>query len=183
MHKGRRKNIRKSERIPLNFLEYVNEKEFEKCIELIIDNYKRIGLPCPNRLFFHNTAKYLFSTDNFKMFIVKFNNDIISCRFVLCYKGLVYDWYAGTDCDHLDKYPNDYLLWKILTWAKRSGYHTFDFGGAGKPYIPYGVREYKLKFGGELYDFGRFVMAHKPFLMNLGKWAFFVYNKVQSVRK
>ena len=37
------------------------------------------------------------------------------------------------------------------------------FGGAGKPDKPYGVRDYKLKFGGQLVNWGRFEKVHKPF--------------------
>jgi lipid II:glycine glycyltransferase (peptidoglycan interpeptide bridge formation enzyme) len=104
----------------------------------------------------------------FKKFVAKYQSEIISCRFVLCYKKVVYDWFAGTDESHLDKYPNDFLPWKIIQWSKENNYMTFDFGGAGRPEEPYGVREYKLKFGGKLVDNGRFVCIHNKFLFLIG---------------
>ena len=35
-----------------------------------------------------------------------------------------------------------------------------DFGGAGKPDEPYGVRTFKAKYGGELVNYGRYVCVH-----------------------
>ena len=61
------------------------------------------------------------------------------------------------------------LPWKIMEWGHENGYKLFDFGGAGKPNIPYGVRDYKLKFGGDLVNFGRFEKVHKKYRMAFGK--------------
>lgn len=179
MHNGRRKNIRRAERIPLDFAEIVEENEFNKCILLIEDTYKRVKLPCPPKSFFYNTDEKLKPINGLRKFAAKFGNEIISTRFVLCYKGLVYDWFAGTDDRFLDKYPNDFLPWKIMLWAKKSGYDTFDFGGAGKPNVTYGVRDYKMKFGGKLVEFGRFEQVHKPFLMKLGQLGMNIYKKIK----
>jgi len=179
MHQGRRKNIRRAENIPLEFFEIEDSKDIDICINLIDRTYKRIKLPCPDKQFFHNADKILTGNCSVKKFVAKYNGEIISCRFVLCYKGLIYDWFAGTNENQLDKYPNDFLPWKIIQWAKKNGYLTFDFGGAGKPNIPYGVRDYKLKFGGELVNFGRFETIHKPLLMKLGKIGLKLYKKIK----
>lgn len=175
MHKGRRKNIHRAERIPLKFEEIETDVEFEQCIQLIEQTYKRVKLPCPDKTFFYDACAKLKHINGLKKFAIKYKEDIISTRFVLCYNGLVYDWYAGTDERFLDKYPNDYLPWKILQWAKENGYNTFDFGGAGKPNKKYGVRDYKLKFGGELVEFGRFEKVHKPLFMKLGQLGMNIY--------
>ena len=42
--------------------------------------------------------------------------------------------------------------------------------GAGKPDDGgYGVRDFKLKFGGELLELGRYVYVSNPLLFNIGK--------------
>ena len=43
-------------------------------------------------------------------------------------------------------------------------YCLFDFGGAGKPNVPYGVRDHKLKFSENLVEFGRFEKIYHPLL-------------------
>ena len=66
-------------------------------------------------------------------------------------------------------------MWNVILWSKENNYKVFDFGGAGKPKIPYGVRDYKLKFGGELVNYGRYEKEHKKILMLLGRLAFKFY--------
>lgn len=182
MHKGRRKNIRRAERCSLNFAETTDVNDFEKCLLLIIETYKKVKMPCPDKTLFSSALKNLTEISNLKIFVLKLHNEIIACRFSLCYGNTIYDWYSGTDEKHLDKYPNDFLIWKILLWAKENNYYTFDFGGAGKPDEPYGVREYKIKFGGNLVNFGRFEKIHKPFLMKLGQFGIVIYKMLNGLR-
>ncbi len=177
MHKGRRKNIRRAERKALLFREALCESEESEAIELIKMNYKRIKLPIPDTSFFQEALIQLKKNNNVKVFVLAYNEKIIACRFVLCYSSMIYDWYAAADNNYLDYYPNDFLVWKILEWGSQNGYKEFDFGGAGKADKAYGVREYKLKFGGELVEFGRFENVHKKLLMIIGKIGLYFYKK------
>ena len=179
MHKGRRKNIGRASRIPLEFSEIENLDEFQKCLILIGQTYRRVKLPYPDISFFNSADKILSRESYFKKFVVKYHSQIIGCRFLLCYKGLVYDWFAGADETHLDKYPNDFLPWKIIQWSKIKGYDTFDFGGAGKPNEAYGVRDFKLKFGGNLVNFGRFEMVHNNILFNFARIGLKLYQLIK----
>lgn len=168
LHSGRKKNINRAEKYGLKFLSINNQHDdFEKVLDLILDTYKRVHLPLPSKDFFYKTREVL-SANNFKIFVVKIDNKIIGTRMVLCFNRLIYDWYAGASQSHLDKYPNDYLPWKIMEWGTKNNFSVFDFGGAGKPNVPYGVRDYKLKFGGELINPGRFIFIHKPLFYKLG---------------
>ena len=40
--------------------------------------------------------------------------------------------------------------------------------GAGKPNVPYGVRDFKAEFGGQLVEHGRFLHICQPFLYRIG---------------
>ena len=114
-----------------------------------------------------------------KTFVAVYNDKIIGCRLVLCFGDVVYDWYSGASNEHLDKYPNDFLPWKVMEWASQNGFKCFDFGGAGKPNVHYGVREHKLKFGGELVEFGRFEKIHNRSLMKVGKIGLKLYKCIK----
>ena len=57
-------------------------------------------------------------------------------------------------------YPSVLATWTGLHFAKENKYSSFDFMGAGFPNIPYGVREFKSKFGGQLVNYGRFRKIH-----------------------
>jgi serine/alanine adding enzyme len=178
MHKGRRKNIGRAERVPLEFFKVEENFDYKICIELIKKTYQRIKLPIPKLTYFYNARKYF--KNYIQVFAVLYQKKIISCRIVLCYKGLVYDWFAGTDDKSLDQYPNDYLPWKIIQWAKVNGFTVFDFGGAGNPHKTYGVRDYKQKFGGELVNFGRFIFINRPMTYKISRLAFRMWQLLQK---
>lgn len=145
-------------------------------IYFILDEvYKKIKLPLPNICFFENAWDLFFPLGYLKCFGAFNNNKLVGVRLELIYQSTIYDWYAGSRSEYYDKYPNDILPWEIIKWGAKNGYKTFDFGGAGKPGKPYGVRDYKLKFGGTLTNFGRFEKVHKPFLMAVAKLGFKVW--------
>ena len=47
----------------------------------------------------------------------------------------------------------------------------YDMMGAGEPGVPYGVRDFKSEFGGELVEHGRFLCVTQPILYKLGVFA------------
>jgi hypothetical protein len=57
------------------------------------------------------------------------------------------------------------LRWRELVWGEEHGYAICDSGGAGWPDKPYGVRDFKVKFGGELVSFGRYRKVYAPKMM------------------
>ncbi len=179
MHQGRRKNIRRAQRIPLEFTEIVEYKGLMDCVQMIKKTYNRVGLPYPDSQFFINAHERFKGIGGLKVFAARYNGEIIACRFVLCHNKLIYDWYAGAQEKHLNKYPNDFLPFKVMEWGISNGYEIFDFGGAGKPNKEYGVRDFKLKFGGELVEFGRFERVHNPLLMKIGKLGMAIYKKIK----
>lgn len=151
--KNKRGNVHKSLNKGVLFRE-AEETEWDECIDLILGTYKRVGLPCQSRAYFLNAFKTM--SDYVRVFVADLDGAIIGTRVELCYKDLVYDWYAGADDQYKNYYPNDVLPYSILLWGKDNNYRSFDFGGAGRPDIPYGVRDHKMKFGGQLVEFGRF---------------------------
>jgi lipid II:glycine glycyltransferase (peptidoglycan interpeptide bridge formation enzyme) len=81
----------------------------------------------------------------------------------------VYGWYGGLNRAFSSYSPNEIMMWHILEWGAKNGYRCYDFGGAGKPDVEYGVRDFKAKFGGTQVSFGRNVYVHKPFLMGIAE--------------
>jgi serine/alanine adding enzyme len=150
------------------------------CYNMIINLYHRINLPAPDWQLFDSAFTNSNSKTAIKCFALIFEGKIIGTRIVLCYKDRIYDWYAGSLAEHYDKYPNDILVWEVLKWGQNTGYKVFDFGGAGKPDVPYGVRDYKLKFGGDLVNFGRYKIIHAPFRYKI---AHFGLSLLQSIRR
>jgi len=170
--KNKRGNINKSINKGTYFSEIVKFQDYKSGVELIQKTYDRVNLPSPSNEFFYNSFIQLNKSGYLKAFGAFVDSDLIGIRIELCYNGLIYDWYAGSDDRFKNRYPNDFLPYHILHWGNENGYEKFDFGGAGKPGKPYGVREHKLKFGGELVCFGRYEKVNRPIVMFISKAAF-----------
>ena len=170
-----RNKIRKATKEGLTFNKLSNKEEVKEVYDILEKVYRKAKLPIPDLSLFSNAYDVLKEHSMIDFFVANFQGKIIGARIVFFYKNKIYDWFAGSDSKYYKYNPNDYLPWKILQWAKENGYNTFDFGGAGKPNEPYGVRDYKMKFGGELVEFGRFEKVHKPILMKLGQFGMVIY--------
>lgn len=162
----KRAKVRKSLNNGVEFCE-AKPNELGRCIDLIQDTYKSVGLPCQSRDYFFAALKGM--EEIVKVFMAKYEGEIIGVRIELCLKDLVYDWYASSDDNYKDLNPNDFISYHVLLWSAASGYKTFDFGGAGKPDVHYGVRDFKAKFGGQLVEYGRYERINKKLLMAVGK--------------
>jgi len=177
LHKERRRNIAKAEKEGLLFNVLTSEPDIHEVIELIRKTYARVRVPMSYEELFIHAQTFLGAKVMF--FGAEYEGKIIAGQVRLCYNDVVYAWYAGSDSAYFQKKPNDFLLWNVILWAKENNYKTFDFGGAGKPNVEYGVRDYKLKFGGELVCFGRYEKVNNKFLMKTGKLLYSIYKKIK----
>jgi serine/alanine adding enzyme len=181
-HSGRRKNIRRAMKNDLIFKCLTEENEIELAGKIVIQTYKEIKLPCPDLFFFRNTSQ-LSKKGELKVFGVFHNSKMISSRFCFTYKDYIYDWYAGSEKTSNHLYPNDFIVHNILEWGFQNGFNTFDFGGAGNSNSEYGVRDFKLKFGGQLTEYGRNEIIFQPFKFKLGKLGFQILKKIRNEKK
>ena len=85
----------------------------------------------------------------------------------------VYAWLAcGDDANYKALSPSVMVNYAGVSYAARQGMSRFDFMGAGKPDDGgYGVRDFKLKFGGDLVEYGRYIHVCNRMLFGIGKLA------------
>lgn len=184
IHKNRKKEIKNGLKkgLKANIIVVQNSTILPELYQILRSLYEKIGLPVPSFNFFNNAVNTLETNGLLKTFIASVDNKIIGFRMVLTFKSLIYDWYAASINGYLNFRPNDVLPWEIINWGVKHGYKTFDFGGAGKPDKQYGVRDYKIKFGGELVNFGRFKKIHHLPVYSLGKIALPFYKVLKHVK-
>lgn len=184
MHPTRRKQVERSLRrgVKVKIADNPDSNIISNCYKLLQEVYKKASLPFPDLDFFIKSVAYLDSKNLIKVFIAEYESMIIGFRFVLCYNGCIYDWYAGSSSRYLDKYPNDILPWEIMVWGNENSYSYFDFGGAGRPGEPYGVRDYKLKFGGIQVNYGRLKKINKRRIYDLMVYALKIWKRIHSKR-
>ena len=83
--------------------------------------------------------------------------------------GTVYEWFeCGLNAECKDQYPSVMATWGGIQLAHQSGCTRYDMMGAGEPRVPYGVRDFKAEFGGQMVEHGRFLYVCKPMLYRLG---------------
>lgn len=81
---------------------------------------------------------------------------------IFCVKDAttLYEWYI---CG------SSLVTYGALEYASDHGLECFDLMGAGEPGVPYGVRDFKMQFGGELKELGRYQIVNKQLRYKLGK--------------
>lgn len=180
LHPTRRKQIRRAER--RNVTTRVHETPalttITDCYKILSAVYRRTKLPLAGIEFFIEAFGIWSEKGNLKIITAKNETGIIGFRFFFVFKEQIYDWYAGSDYQFNELYPNDILPWKIMEWGIENGCSIFDFGGAGNPDKEYGVRDYKEKFGGKQVNFGRYLYIRKPAIYRAGLVAVKVLRKL-----
>ncbi|MDR1652467.1 MAG: peptidoglycan bridge formation glycyltransferase FemA/FemB family protein [Prevotellaceae bacterium] len=106
-----------------------------------------------------------------EIFAIKCDGKIIGGIVVVNFiDKAVYEWFVcGCDREFHRNYPSVLATWAGIDFALQNGIPKFDFMGAGVPEKPYGVREFKSKFGGKQVEYGRFYYVFNPFKYKLGK--------------
>ena len=106
-----------------------------------------------------------------KYLLVQYQGKVIGGMMCPILEGkAIYEWYVcGMDEEYREQYPSVVATHAAIEYAKQNDIPLFDFMGAGEPDIPYGVRDFKMEFGGELVEYGRFLCVRKPLLYRIGK--------------
>ena len=179
MHKERRRNVNQAIKAGLTFRELESEEDIREVVRLIEQTYQRKHVPISYLSIFDEVQRVMH---DYAHFFGCFTDEgqMIAGQIRLCYRDLVYAWFAGSDEAYFKLRPNDFTMWNVIRWAHNQGYKEFDFGGGGEPGVEYGVRDYKLKYGCEMYDYGRYTLAHRPFTLRLGTFAYKMYHKLKG---
>ena len=175
MHKERRRNVGQAEKAELRFEEVRTEEGRKAVIALLQKTYARKRVPMADSSLFERLAELM--PKNVHFFAAYHEDKMIAGQIRLGYKDLLYAWYAGSDEQYFKLRPNDFLMWNVIKWAHTQGYMEFDFGGGGEPGKPYGVRDYKLKYGCEMKDYGRWICVKRPIIYGMAKQMYAILHK------
>lgn len=162
VHTNARRNIRKAMRSGVLVREGETPGDVTAAYGVLRQAYARIQVPLPSSSLFHATFELLGPRGMVKVLLAEIRGVVMGALTLLMYKGVAIYWYTGSLREYSAYRPADLLVWRSLELAHRSGCRVFDFGGAGNPRIPYGVRDFKAKFGGRLVNFGRHTSIHAP---------------------
>ena len=169
MSEQRIRQVKKALKNGAEIVEAQSEQEIRDWYQILSQLYReKVRTPLFSEEFFlqfyrNGVGKYL---------LVKYNGKVIGGMMCPILKSkAIYEWYVcGLDEEYREQYPSVVATDAVIEYAKQNAIPLFDFMGAGKPDIPYGVRDFKMEFGGELVEHGRYLHIRKPLLYKIGKW-------------
>lgn len=142
-----------------------NESELVTFYKLLSDFYrKEIRLPLFPFDFFVNLQRLT----NAAILIVKQGEQIIGGIVLVHNHQTAYEWFVCGDKKN-PYYPSVVATAAAIQWAAAKGLKKFDFMGAGIASKPSGIRSFKLRFGGELVEHGRYIYKCNKLVYNIAK--------------
>jgi lipid II:glycine glycyltransferase (peptidoglycan interpeptide bridge formation enzyme) len=166
------RNIRKAQKSGVTIEEAQTPADVNAAYAILQDVYHRIRVPLPDRSLFLESFNLLHPKNMMRILFASRNGVRIGVLTLLIYKGSMLYWYTGPLREYAEYRPGDLMVWSALELGRNMGAHTFDFGGGGKPGEEYGVRDFKLKFGGMQVNFGRNICVHAPARLRLSEFGY-----------
>ncbi len=157
--------------------------ELDIAYGLLQDVYARVQVPLADKSLFEAALDILAPWGMFTVLMARVGERYAGALLLLTYHGRVSYWYIGADRSLNSYSPSEALVWYAMQWGKENGYHTFDFGGGGRPDQPYGPREFKSRFGGAQVNHGRNVCVHAPARLKVSEVGYQLYRRVFAQRQ
>lgn len=166
MSETRRKQIRRAQRADVTISNAQSEEEICEWYAILMHMYKtRVKTPLFPVSFFLEAYRQGVAT----YLMVRYEGHIIGGSMIVVDGGCVYEWFeCGRDAEYEKQYPSVMATYAGMAYAAEHGIARCDFMGAGVPGVPYGVRDFKERFGGKMVEHGRFLYIAKPILYRIG---------------
>jgi len=177
----KRRQVRKALKQDVKIQIAESKNDVESLYNILSDLYTtKVKKPLPELIYFLNLFETFINNNNGFVCLLVYKNEIIGGAFCPYYKNTVYDLYrCGLDKKFKNLYPSTLAVYAGMSIANKKGLKLYDFMGAGNKNIPYGVRDFKSQFGGELVEYGRFLKVLNPFLYSIGKLALKIIQKIK----
>ena len=165
----RRRQILKAQKNGVSIEEAQSEQDIADWYAILSDLYRRKVrtplFPLSFFLAFYRQKRGIY-------LLVKAEGKVIGGIMCPIMEGqCIYEWFVcGMDTLYKPFSPSVMATWAAMEYAHTHQLARFDIMGAGEPGVPYGVRDFKAEFGGQLVEHGRFLYVCKPVLYRLGVW-------------
>jgi len=180
---SKRRQIKKALKSGVTVEENPTESQIIDFYEILQQLYKtKIKKPLIELGYFIELMKLRDSPFRVKFLLVMYENSVIGGIVApISNNRVIHEHYvAGLDSEYKNQYPSIVATWAAIDYACRNGIAHFDFMGAGKPDEEYGVRDFKLKFGGELIEPGRYEYIPSRLLYMAASKGFALYQRIIS---
>lgn len=181
----KRRQIRKSLENGAKIIEPANLEQVRAFYDILYDLYRhKVRKPLPDWSFFEAFFNLIADSKFGKYFLIEYDKRIIGGIMSPFMPGKsVFEWYVcGLDAEFRAKgiYPSVLATSAAIEFAGKMGCKLFDFMGVGKPDEPYGVRDFKMKFGGFQVNYGRYIRINSHLKYAIAE---FGYNLLTWLKK
>lgn len=179
----RKDGINKAKKFGFEVCVNTDKSAIDTFYNLLKHKYLELKLPIPGKLFFENCLR-LDTQYSCMFFELKDASVVRVSLLAFVYSGTLYAFYIGTDQDQefLRKRPVDFFYYEVMRWCVTNSVTHFDWMGAGKPGKEYGVRDFKLQYGGDLVDYGRFIRVHSSLKYCIAKIGFKILQRMGKIQ-
>ena len=178
MSEQRQRQVKKALKNGVVIAEPQSEQEVRDWYQILRQLYRqKVRTPLWSEAFFLQ----FYRSGVGKFLLVKYEGKVIGGMMCPIFVGkAIYEWYVcGLDEEYREQYPSVMATYAAIEYAKQNDILIFDFMGAGVPNKPYGVRDFKMEFGGEVVEYGRYLHIRKPLLYKIGKWGVKMLKKIK----
>jgi lipid II:glycine glycyltransferase (peptidoglycan interpeptide bridge formation enzyme) len=177
LKKNRRAGIKRAKKRGISCKVVENEQEMEELYLVLKKTYRHVKIPLADKSLFKAIIEELIPNKMALPHLIKLGEKTIGGRIPLLYEGKIFAWYGSALREFSRFYPNDFSIWELMRWGCRNNYSIFDFGGAGHPDEHYGVRDFKMQFGGNLVNYGRYRKILHPYYYKIADNGFKYWRK------
>jgi predicted N-acyltransferase len=167
MSESRLRQVRKGLGLGAECIAPENLQQVRDFYDILHNLYKfKIKKPLPARDFFERFYHLSVEGKAGIIRLVKYQDRIIGGILAPVTPGkTIYEWYVcGLDHEYRQVHPSVLATWSAIEYAIENGIPSFDFMGVGIPERDYGVRDFKMRFGGDIVNYGRFARINNKLL-------------------
>ncbi|NOU47915.1 MAG: GNAT family N-acetyltransferase [Bacteroidales bacterium] len=183
MSSSRRRQIKKGIEAGVQFRSASSTEEVMQLYGLLAELYKlKVRKPLPDKNFFMTFYGQLVQQKQGAILLVFFDDALIGGAVCPVSVGSTLSelYICGLDEKYPQCYPSVMATWAALSYAADNALPEFDFMGLGKPEVKYGVRDFKLRFGGQVVNYGRFARRNYKILYAIAEIG---YNILRSFKR
>jgi hypothetical protein len=134
-----RRNLKKAKKDELRF-ELGSKEELKILYNRLYNRYAKQGREIPISEDYLLDVFNRFFPKNFEVFVVRYQDDIVSGGVKLCHKDRIIDWIGQPKTTM--RTVNDFLHWSVMKWGIENRYHYYEIFGANTQ----SICQFKSKF-------------------------------------
>ncbi len=172
---GRRRQLKKALAAGAYVTLAENLEDVSQLYSILKKLYKtKVHKPLPAFSYFEQFFNMMMKNNKGIILLVKAENKIIGgIVSPITPENTISELYVcGLDNQYPQFHPSIVATWAAMEYGHKKNLKKFDFMGLGKPDTPYGVREFKLRFGGNEVNYGRFARRNNKLLYAIAEFGY-----------